>query len=41
MTRLWCGCAGGGDIGGVGDELEDPREEGLRHGQPQVHRRPG
>jgi hypothetical protein len=33
--------AGSGDNGGVGDELQDPGEEGLRHRQPQVHRCPG
>ena len=33
--------AGGGDIGGVGDERQEPGEAGQRHRQPQVHRRPG
>jgi hypothetical protein len=34
-------CIGGEDIGGVGDEHQEPGEAGLRHCQPQVHRCPG
>ena len=34
-------CTGGRDIGGVRDKRQEPREEGLRHCQPQVHRCPG
>ena len=30
-------CAGGGDIVGVGGELQEDGEERVRHAQPQVH----
>jgi hypothetical protein len=39
LSAVWC--AGGGDIVGVGGELQEDGEERLRHAQPQVHRCPG